>query len=311
MILIIPDHDNESLNDSIYNLISASLEFELEIHVLIVGYKVDNVVMKASLIPHVSRVLVSDAECFKDFLSEDISLQISSVANRYTHLIFSDSLISKSIAPRVAAILDIAPISEIIKVISNNIFIRTNYAGSIISTIEVKDRINIITIRTSSFLPKYDNCKIIPSVIETLESIDSNKLSKYITRNDLLGNRPDLSKARIIVAGGRAIASKENFENLLGVLADKMGAALGASRAAVDAGYASNELQIGQTGKSVSPRLYFAIGISGAAQHVAGMVNSEIVVAINNDIDAPIFNFADYGIVGDLFKIVPQLIKSL
>ncbi|WBF65253.1 MAG: electron transfer flavoprotein subunit alpha/FixB family protein [Candidatus Kinetoplastibacterium crithidii] len=314
MILIVPDHNNYSLNSSILNLLEAALRLGLkeEIHILIIGYNLENVVREASKISnHITKILVVDAFHFGDFLAENHALQISKLASNYSYIIFSNSSFSKSVAPRLAGILDVAPISEISDIISKDVFKRFIYTGNFIETILCNENTKILTIKVSFFATK--NCYTVNSniLVENVTPIDNLGLSILIDEKINFTSRPDLLKANIVVAGGRALGSKENFDNLIGGLADKLGAAIGGSRAAVDAGYISNDLQIGQTGKSISPKLYFAIGISGAAQHIAGICNAGVIISINNDRDAPIFQFSDYGIVGNLFDIVPKLIKLL
>ncbi|MBW0454414.1 MAG: electron transfer flavoprotein subunit alpha/FixB family protein [Candidatus Kinetoplastibacterium crithidii] len=314
MILIVPDHNNCSLDTSILNLLEAALKLGLEeeIHILIIGYNLDSVIKEASTISnHIAKIMVVDAFYFGDFLVENHALQISKLVSNYSYVIFSNSSFSKSIAPRLAGILDIAPISEVSEIISKDVFVRFIYTGNFIETVLCNENIKILTIKTSFFAAKSCDSINYDVLVENIPPIDNLGLSILIDEKINLTGRPDLSKANIVVAGGRALGSKENFDILIGGLADKLGAAVGASRAAVDAGYASNDLQIGQTGKSIAPKLYIAIGISGAAQHIAGVCNAGMVISINNDRDAPIFQFSDYGMVGNLFDIVPQLIKLL
>ncbi|AFZ82634.1 electron transfer flavoprotein subunit alpha/FixB family protein [Candidatus Kinetoplastidibacterium crithidiae] len=314
MILIVPDHNNYSLDSSTINLLEAASRLGLkeEIHILIIGYNLERVIKEATNISnYITKILVVDAFYFGDFLAENHALQISKLASDYSCVIFSNSSFAKSIAPRLAGILDIAPISEVTDIISKDIFERFIYTGKFIETVSCNENTKILTINTSFFANKNSYKKNSTVLVEHVSPIDNLGLSILVDDKINLTNRPDLLKANIVVAGGRALGSKENFDNLICGLADKLGAAVGASRAAVDAGYTSNDLQIGQTGKSISPKLYFAIGISGAAQHIAGICNAGVIVSINNDRDAPIFQFSDYGIVGNLFDIVPKLIKLL
>ncbi|AGF49123.1 electron transfer flavoprotein subunit alpha/FixB family protein [Candidatus Kinetoplastidibacterium galati] len=312
MILVIPDHNNKFFDISTYNLLTAASKFNLDIHVLIIGNHIKDLAVQISKLKNVSKVFIAESPNLVDMLPENHSYHILKIANNYTHIIFNDSFYGKSIAPKIAAKLDVAPISNVIKIISDNIFVRTMYSGSIIANVRCLDPIKILTLRSCSFSNEYikdnmNNC----ADIENITISDNLGLSKLLKEERIVSTDIDITEASVIVSGGRGLGSKENFNNLLVPLAKKLGAAIGATRVAVDEGYAPNSCQIGQTGKIVSPRLYLAIGISGSMQHLAGIKDSKTIVAINNDINAPIFNVSDYCLCGDLFDIVPKLLNYL
>jgi electron transfer flavoprotein alpha subunit len=308
-VLVIAEHDNVSLKASTLHTVTAAAQCGDSIHVLVAGHNCNAAVEAAAKISGVSKVLVADAVQFANGLAENVSEQALALAltGIYSHLLAPATAYGKNILPRVAAKLDIGQISEITKVISPNTFERPIYAGNAIATVQSMDQIKAVTVRTVSFdAAGTDGSAQVQS--STLAA-DSGK-SVFVSRDLATSARPELTSARIVVAGGRGLGSSENFK-LLEPLADKLGAAIGASRAAVDAGFVPNDLQIGQTGKIVAPELYIAVGISGAIQHLAGMTDSKIIVAINKDPEAPIFSVADYGIVRDLFEVIPDLISEL
>lgn len=313
MILVIPDHNNKFFDISTYNLLNAASKFNSDIHVLIIGGNIKDLARQISKLKNVSKVFMADAPYLIDLLPENHADHILKIANNYTHIIFNDSFYGKSIAPKIAAKLDVAPISNIIKIISDDVFIRTMYAGNIVANVRCLDPVKILTVRNCSFgNGSINNDMTNYADIENIPISDNLELSKLLKEeNRVVSSNIDLTEASIIVSGGRGLGSKENFNNLLIPLAKKLGAAIGATRVAVDEGYAPNSYQIGQTGKIVSPRLYLAIGISGSMQHLAGIKDSKTIVAINNDINAPIFNVADYCLCGDLFDIVPKLLNYL
>lgn len=309
MALVIAEHDNISLNSSTLHAVTAALQCAARVHVLVAGHNCDSVVQVAATVSGIEKVLVADAAPFADGLAENVSQQMLALAltHTYSHLVAAATSYGKNIMPRVAAKLDAGQISEVTKVISADIFERPIYAGNAISTVQSLDEIKVVTIRTVNFAAAtMTGAAVIQPIMAAADSGKSVLLSRDLARS----GRPELSSARIVVSGGRGLGSSENFR-ILEPLADELDAALGASRAAVDAGFVANDLQVGQTGKIVGPDLYIAIGISGAIQHLAGMTDSRVIVAINKDPEAPIFAVADYGIVGDLFDVVPELVREL
>lgn len=306
-ILIIAEHDNEQLKSETLKLVNAAASIGQKISVLVIGSGCGSVAEQATKIQGISRVLLAANENYEHQLSENVSELVVELAAQYTHIFASASSNGKSFMPRVAALLDVAQISDIIRVESSDTFVRPIYAGNAIATVQSSDKIKVITVRTSAFaLAELGN-----SVeIEMVESVKRNNLTRFISEELTVSERPELGAAQVIISGGRGMQNGDNFKLLDGV-ADKLGAAIGASRAAVDAGFVPNDMQIGQTGKIVAPDLYIAVGISGAIQHLAGMKDSKVIVAINKDEEAPIFQVADYGIVGDLFDIVPELESAL
>jgi electron transfer flavoprotein alpha subunit len=311
-VLVIAEHDNVSLKGSTLHTITAALECAGEVHLLIAGYQCDDVAQAASQIAGIAKVLVTDAIQFADGLAENVASQVLAIAansvGRYTHILAPATAYGKNILPRVAAQLDVAQISEITAVNAPDTFERPIYAGNAIATVQSIDTVKVITVRSTGF----DAAALTggTAAIETLVPVADSGKSVFVSRELAKSDRPELTAAKVVVSGGRGMGSGENFK-ILAPLVDRLGAAMGASRAAVDAGFVPNDWQVGQTGKIVAPQLYIAVGISGAIQHLAGMKDSKVIVAINKDAEAPIFSVADYGIVGDLFDIVPQLVAEL
>ncbi|WP_076593824.1 electron transfer flavoprotein subunit alpha/FixB family protein [Herminiimonas arsenitoxidans] len=307
--LVIAEHNNAQLGGATLNTITAALACAGEIHVLVAGHGCEAVAKQAAAIAGVSKVLLADSVQLKDGLPENLAAQILALASGYTHLVAAATAIGKSVMPRVAAQLDASQISEISAVVSADTFERPIYAGNAIATVQSSDAVKVLTVRTAAFnaAPEAGGNAEIVGVAITEDAGKARFVSREVTKLD----RPELSAAKIIVSGGRGLGSGDNYRAVLEPLADKLGAALGASRAAVDAGFVPNDYQVGQTGKIVAPQLYFAVGISGAIQHLAGMKDSKIIVAINKDPEAPIFQVADYGLVGDLFQEIPQLVEQL
>jgi electron transfer flavoprotein alpha subunit len=307
--LVIAEHDNAGVRPATLNTVTAAKQLGGAVTVLIAGSGSSGAASAAAAIDGVAKVLHADADIFAHGLAENVAAQVLALASGYSHFLFAATASGKNISPRVAAKLDVGQISDITKVISPDTFERPIYAGNAIATVQSLDALKVITVRTTGFDPASASGG--SATVETVQPVgDSGKASfvgAEIARND----RPELTSAKIIVSGGRALGSSDKFNEVLTPLADKLGAALGASRAAVDAGYAPNDWQVGQTGKIVAPQLYVAIGISGAIQHLAGMKDSKVIVAINKDEEAPIFSVADYGLVQDLFTAVPELVKSL
>ena len=306
--LVIAEHDNGSLKGSTHHTVTAAAQCGGDVHVLVAGSNCGAAAEAAAQIAGVSKVLVADAPYFADGLAENVAEQILAVAGSYSHILAPATAYGKNILPRVAAKLDVAQISEITKVDSPDTFERPIYAGNAIATVQSTDSIKVITVRGTGF----DSAPATggSAAVEAIAAAADFGKSAFVGRELAKSDRPELTAAKIIVSGGRGMGSGDNFK-LLEPLADKLGAAMGASRAAVDAGYVPNDWQVGQTGKIVAPSLYIAVGISGAIQHLAGMKDSKTIVAINKDAEAPIFSVADYGIVGDLFEIVPALVKEL
>lgn len=305
--LVIAEHDNLSLKNSTLHTIAAAALCNEQIDLLIAGHQCDAVVKAATQLAKINKVLVADAPIFEHGLAENIANQILTIASQYTHVLAPATSYGKNILPRVAAKLDVGQISDVIKIHSSDTFDRPIYAGNAIATVQSLDPIKVLTIRTTGFDVVATNGN---ATIETLAPIQDTQKTRFVKRELAKSDRPELTAARVVVSGGRGLGSAENFK-LLESLADKLGAAMGASRAAVDAGFVPNDWQVGQTGKIVAPDLYIAVAISGAIQHLAGMKDSKVIVAINKDPDAPIFSVADYGVVGDLFELVPQLTKQL
>lgn len=306
--LVIAEHDNARLKTSTLHTVAAALQLSNGVDVLVAGSGARAAAERATSIDGVRNVLLIDAPHLADGLVENIAAQVVNVAKNYSHLFFSATAAGKSAAPRVAAKLDASQISEVIAIDADDTFQRPIYAGNAIAIVQSSDAIKVATIRTASFNAAKAEGGHAP--ITEVQAVDDTGLSTFMHREIATGDRPDLAAARVVVAGGRGLGSSENFA-LLDQLAKKLGAAIGASRAAVDSGFVGNDLQIGQTGKIVAPDLYIAIGISGAIQHLAGMKDSKVIVAINKDPEAPIFGVANYGIVGDLFDVVPALVKAL
>lgn len=307
-ILVIAEHDNAELKAATLNTVAAAAKIGGDIHVLVAGSGAQAVADQAAKVAGVSAVLLADAPQLADALAENVAEQVIAVAGNYSHILFPATASGKNVAPRVAAKLDVAQISDIIAVESADVFQRPIYAGNAIATVECADAKKVITVRTTAFDAVAAEGG--SAAVQSVDAVANSGLSSFVGRDVAKSDRPELTAASIIVSGGRGMGSAENFK-ILDPLADKLGAALGASRAAVDAGYAPNDWQVGQTGKIVAPQLYVAVGISGAIQHLAGMKDSKVIVAINKDAEAPIFGVADYGLVADLFTAVPELVGAL
>ena len=307
-VLVIAEHDNQNLKSSTLNTITAATKFNDEIHLIILGNGIDNLINSCQSLHEVSKILKCDHEKLENPLPEIMVPIISNISKNYTHILAPASTFGKNLLPRLSALLDVTQISDVIEIQNNNTFVRPIYAGNAISTVETNQQINLLTIRPTSF----DKCEESGgnASIEDVQFLDSETNTKFISREVSKSDRPDLGNARIVVSGGRGMENSDNFK-LLYDLADKLNAAVGASRAAVDSGYIGNEYQVGQTGKMVAPELYIAVGISGAIQHLAGMKDSKVIVAINKDAEAPIFGIADYGLSTDLFQAIPEIIKEL
>ena len=307
--LVIAEHDNATLKVATLNTITAALKCGGEVHVLVAGANAGAAAAAAAQVAGVAKVLHADSDAFAHGLAENVTAQILAIAANYSHLLFPATASGKNIAPRVAAKLDVAQISDVTLVISADTFERPIYAGNAIATVQSLDATKVITVRTTGFdaAPASGGNAAVEVLAATSASANTTFVGSEIAKND----RPELTAAKIIVSGGRALGSSEKFMEVMTPLADKLGAAMGASRAAVDAGYAPNDWQVGQTGKIVAPQLYIAAGISGAIQHLAGMKDSKVIVAINKDAEAPIFSVADYGLEADLFVAVPELVAAL
>lgn len=310
-ILVIAEHDGTMLKSATRNAVTAAAKIGGEIHLLVAGTGCSGVAETASRISGVSRVLYSDAQHYGDPSAENMAALVLSCAASYDCLLAPATTAGKNLMPRIAAGLDVAQISEVVAVDSPDTFVCPIYAGNVLATVSSSDAVKVITVRVTSFEAAADVTSGDSAVIETLAALPDLQQSKVVSRQLTQSARPDLADAHVVVAGGRGLGSAEKFRALLEPLGDRLGAALGASRAAVDAGYVSNDLQVGQTGRIVAPQLYIAVGISGAIQHLAGMKESRVIVAINKDPDAPIFQVADYAIVGDLFEVVPALTAQL
>jgi len=307
-ILIVAEHNNSNLKAFSLNTINAASRIDSDVHVLVAGNKCENVSKEVAAVPLVKKVLQSESANYENFLAENLTPLIVKLADKYTHVVASANTFGKNFMPRVAALLDISQISDIIKINSSDTFIRPIYAGNAFATVKSNDKKKCITIRPTSFDPAPTSGGT--AQIEKIESVDTPNISKFIKREEARSERPELGTARVVISGGRGMQSGANFK-LINAIADKLNAAVGASRAAVDAGYITNDHQVGQTGKVVVPDLYIAVGISGAIQHLAGMKESKIIVAINKDGEAPIFSIADYGLEADLFEALPQFLEEL
>src|SRR4051812_5921496 len=307
--LVIAEHDNKSIRPSTLNTVTAAVACGGDVHVLVAGANAAGAAKAASQIAGVAKVLHADGAQFDHGLAENVAAQVLALASDYSHILFPATASGKNVAPRVAAKLDVSQISDITKIDSPDTFERPIYAGNAIATVQSSDATKVITVRTTGFDPAAatGGSAAVESLAAVADSGKSTFMGSEIAKND----RPELTAAKIIVSGGRALGSSEKFTEVMTPLADKLNAGLGASRAAVDAGYAPNDWQVGQTGKIVAPQLYIAAGISGAIQHLAGMKDSKVIVAINKDEEAPIFSVADYGLVADLFTAVPELTKAL
>ena len=306
--LVVAEHDNEELKGATLNTITAAKEIGSEIDLLVAGFTCDSVADQACSIPGIGKVLVANSESYKNFLAENIGTLVSDLGKDYSHILAAATSNGKNFMPRVAALLDVSQISEIISVLSEDTFERPIYAGNCIATVKSSDPVKVITVRSTGF----DDCEVEGgSATKEIVDLDSNLgVSSFVGEELAESDRPELTSADIVISGGRGMQNGENFSLLEGI-ADKLGAAIGASRAAVDSGFVPNDMQVGQTGKIVAPNLYIAVGISGAIQHLAGMKDSKVIVAINKDEEAPIFQVADYGLVADLFEALPELESKL
>jgi electron transfer flavoprotein alpha subunit len=307
--LVIAEHDNASIKGATLNTVTAAAQCGGDVHVLVAGSNAAAAAAAAAKIAGVTKVLHADADAFAHGLAENVAAQVLAVAGTYSHILFPATASGKNVAPRVAAKLDVGQVSDITKVLSSDTFERPIYAGNAIATVQSLDAVKVMTVRTTGFDPAAASGG--SASVEVLTAAGANAGVSFMGSEIAKNDRPELTAAKIIVSGGRALGSSEKFNEIMTPLADKLGAAIGASRAAVDAGYAANDLQVGQTGKIVAPQLYVACGISGAIQHLAGMKDSKVIVAINKDPEAPIFSVADYGLEADLFVAVPELIAAL
>jgi electron transfer flavoprotein alpha subunit len=307
--LVIAEHDNASIKGATLNTVTAAAQCGGEVHVLVAGHNAGAAAQAAAQIAGVAKVIHADAPGFEHGLAENVAAQVLAIASNYSHILFPATASGKNVAPRVAATLDVGQVSDITKVVSADTFERPIYAGNAIATVQSTDAKHVITVRTTGFDPAPATGG--SAAVETATAAADDGKSQFLGSEIAKSDRPELTAAKIIVSGGRALGSSEKFNEVMTPLADKLGAAIGASRAAVDAGYAPNDLQVGQTGKIVAPQLYIAAGISGAIQHLAGMKDSKVIVAINKDPEAPIFSVADYGLEADLFTAVPELAAAL
>jgi len=307
--LVIAEHDNQSIKPSTLNTVTAAIACDADVHVLVAGAGAQAAADAAAKIAGVTKVILAEGPSLAEGLAENVAAQVLAIAGNYGHILFPATAAGKNVAPRVAAKLDAAQISDITKVDSPDTFERPIYAGNAIATVQSADKTKVITVRTTGFDPAAAEGG--SAAVEKAEAVADSGKSSFVGREVTKSDRPELTAAKIIVSGGRALGSAEKFNEVLTPLADKLNAGLGASRAAVDAGYAPNDWQVGQTGKIVAPQLYIAAGISGAIQHLAGMKDSKVIVAINKDAEAPIFSVADYGLEADLFVAVPELVAAL
>ena len=307
-ILVIAEHDNNNLKGATLNTVSAATRLTGEVNLLVIGFNIDNVLEESQSLDGVNKVIKCDAETYANSVAEDLSDIIADLSGGYSHILAPATTFGKNLMPRIAAKLDTQQISDIISIESDDTFKRPIYAGSCIATVKSNDTVKVITVRSTAFDPATQNNSGVE--VETIDGKPSPGISKFVSEELAKSDRPELTSANIVISGGRGMQSGDNF-HLLDSIADKLGAAVGASRAAVDAGFVPNDYQVGQTGKIVAPDLYIAVGISGAIQHLAGMKDSKVIVAINKDEDAPIFQVADYGLVADLFTALPELDSAL
>jgi electron transfer flavoprotein alpha subunit len=307
--LVVAEHDNASIKGATLNTVTAATQCGGDVHVLVAGHNAGEAAKQAAQIAGVTKVIHAEGEHFAHGLAENVAAQVLAIAGSYSHILFPATASGKNIAPRVAAKLDVGQISDVTKVDSPDTFERPIYAGNAIAVVQSLDEKKVITVRTTGFDAAASSGG--SGAVETVSAVADSGKSTFQGNEIAKNDRPELTAAKIIVSGGRALGSSEKFQEVMTPLADKLGAAIGASRAAVDAGYAPNDLQVGQTGKIVAPQLYIAAGISGAIQHLAGMKDSKVIVAINKDPEAPIFSVADYGLEADLFTAIPELIKAL
>ena len=308
-ILVVAEHDNKTIRKATLNAVAAAQKLGSDLHVLVAGHQAGEAAKAASQITGVKKVLHADAAHLADFLAENVAALLVGLAKNYSHVLAPSTSNGKNVMPRAAALLDVQQISDIVAVEGPDTFVRPIYAGNALATVKSKDAIKVITVRTTAFDAVAASGG--SATVETVSAPADAGLSSFVSREVSKSERPELTAAKIIVSGGRGMGSGENFTKVLEPLADKLGAAMGASRAAVDAGFVPNDWQVGQTGKIVAPDLYIAVGISGAIQHLAGMKDSRVIVAINKDEEAPIFQVADYGLVGDLFQLVPTVVEEL
>ncbi|AUT66525.1 electron transfer flavoprotein subunit alpha/FixB family protein [Paraburkholderia terrae] len=307
--LVIAEHDNHSIKAATLNTVAAAQKIGGDVHVLVAGHNAQAAADAAAKIAGVAKVLLADAPHLEQGLAENVEATVLSIAKNYSHILAAATAAGRNVTPRIAAKLDVAQLSDITAVDAPDTFERPIYAGNVIATVQSSDPVKVITVRTTAF--DAVAAEGASAAVEKLEAAADSGLTQFVGREVTKLDRPELTSAKIIVSGGRGLGSGENYTKVLEPLADKLNAALGASRAAVDAGYVPNDYQVGQTGKIVAPQLYVAVGISGAIQHLAGMKDSKVIVAINKDEDAPIFSVADYGLVGDLFTVVPELASSI
>lgn len=310
--LILAEHDGRQLKPATYRAVTAAQTWGLPVHLLVVGYQVASIVQEAAAISGVAQVIPADAASLAHPLAEDVADLIVQLSGEYTVILAPHTSFSKNVLPRVAALLDVAMLSDVISILGPNMYVRPIYAGSVNATVESADSVQVLTLRASSFdMATTGNTAPIVALNISIENSAAKYGVRWLGENLNVSDRPELASARVVVSGGRSLGSAAQFQAVLVPLAEMLGAALGATRAAVDAGYAPNDIQVGQTGIVVAPEIYIAIGISGAVQHAAGMKDSKIIVAINHDADAAIFQMADYGLVADLFEAVPALIDAL
>ncbi len=307
-ILLVAEHDNETVSDQTAKALSAALKIGSEVDILVAGKGAKGAADGAAKLEGASKVLLAEADELAERLAEPLAALVVSLADKYDALVAPATTMGKNVMPRVAALLDVMQVSDVIEVVSADTFKRPIYAGNAIQTVQATDAKKVITVRTATFQAAGEGGS---ASVESIDAAGNPGLSSFVENKIAHSDRPELTSAKIIISGGRALGSSEKFQEVITPVADKLGAAIGASRAAVDAGYAPNDWQVGQTGKVVAPDLYIACGISGAIQHLAGMKDSKIIVAINKDEEAPIFQVADYGLVGDLFQILPELEKAL
>ena len=307
-VLLIAEHNNKEVKPFTFNAISAASQINEDVHVLVIGSGSDEVSKSISQVPNVKKVIHVNNPIYENYLAENYTTVIVKLAKNYSHIVCSANTFGKNLMPRVAALLDVSQVSDITKVISEDTFLRPIYAGNAFATVKSNDKIKCVTIRPTSFDPAPTSGG--SAEIENSEAGETSEISKFIKKEEIKSDRPELGTARVVVSGGRGMQSGENFK-LITAVADKLNAAIGASRAAVDAGYITNDHQVGQTGKVVVPDLYIAVGISGAIQHLAGMKESKVIVAINKDGEAPIFSVADYGLEADLFDALPKFLEEL
>ena len=308
-VLVVAEHDNKSVKKATLNTVAAAQKLGADIHVLVAGHQAGDAAKAAAQIAGVKKVLHADAAHLGEFLAENVAALIVNLAKNYSHVLAPATTTGKDILPRAAALLDVQQISDVIGIEGPDTFVRPIYAGNALATVKSRDALKLITVRTTAFDAVAATGG--SASVDTVQAPPDSGLSAFVDRQIAKSERPELTAAKIIVSGGRGMGSGENFTKVLEPLADKLGAAMGASRAAVDAGFVPNDWQVGQTGKIVAPDLYVAVGISGAIQHLAGMKDSRVIVAINKDEEAPIFQVADFGVVGDLFQLVPSLVEEL